>query len=109
VEVPLLVKLSPPNAQGFYVVFGPGFGFRARAKTTDTKLNGQSIPEGDEDLKDDTESVDVSLIGGAGVVLGRVGLEARYDHGLRNLNKDSSEDFKVKMRTVTVLLRVFLR
>jgi hypothetical protein len=109
VEIPILVKVAPANAQGFYVVFGPGFAFRTKAKATDTKLNGQSFPSGDEDIKDEIESSDVSLIGGAGFTRRKVGIEARYDHGLRNLNKDKSEDFKVKSRAVTVLVRVFVR
>jgi outer membrane protein with beta-barrel domain len=109
VEIPLLVKLTPPNARGFYVVVGPAVGFRTTAKIRDAKVNGQSAPEGDSDLKDETESTDFSLVFGAGCTKGKVAIEARYDHGLRNLNNDSSEDFHVKTRTFTVLLRVFAR
>ena len=109
ISVPVLFKIGPQTG-GFYFVAGPGFHFRTKAKATDTEFNGQSFPEGDEDLKDDTESFDFSLIAGAGWANRNFGLEARYDHGLRDLNKpEDNEDFKVKPRAFTILAKIYFK
>jgi hypothetical protein len=42
------------------------------------------------DVKDDVKRVDVSIIAGAGVSMGKFGVEARYDAGLKDLNKDNA-------------------
>lgn len=108
ISVPVLFKFGPQGS-GFYFVAGPGFNFRTKAEATDTQFNGQAEPDGDEDLKDQTESFDFSLLGGAGFIAGNFGFEARYDHGLTNLNKDENEDFEVKTRAFTVMVKIWFR
>ena len=50
--------------------------------------------------------MDVALIGGVGVGAGRWSAEDRYEHGLRNLNKeDIGEDFEMRRRSVSILRR----
>ena len=108
ISIPVLFKFGPQGG-GFYVVAGPGFNFRTKAKATDSEFNGQPEPEGNEDLKDQTESFDLSLLGGAGFAMGNFGIEGRYDHGLRNLNKEDDEDFKVKTRAFTVMVKIYFK
>ena len=109
ISVPVLFKVGP-QAGGFYFVAGPGFNFRSKAKATDSEFDGQSFPEADEDLKDDTESFDFSLIAGAGWAKRNFGLEARYDHGLTDLVKEEDdEDFHVKSRAFTVVVKIFFK
>jgi hypothetical protein len=99
IQVPVLgkVKFAGASVRPF-VVFGPGFGFVTRGR--------QEVEEdGDveeEDIKDDIESVDVSLIVGGGVQFGNASVELRWDHGLRNLVKDDEDD-EAKTRTLTIL------
>jgi hypothetical protein len=108
VEIPVLAKLDLTRTKtpGFYVVVGPGFGLTTQAKLTDQKFGTTTLP--DEDLKAENKvrSSDVGFIVGAGVTKGKVGVEVRYDAGLRNLNTDNdSTTFVVKERTATILVR----
>ena len=98
VQIPILFKASFSTATVRpYVVFGPGIGFTAKAKF-------QQSGEVEEDIKDDVEKVDFSGIIGGGVQFGRGSLEIRYDHGFRDLDKDT--DGEAKLKTVTFLLGV---
>lgn len=101
IEVPILARISFSHepSHGLYVVGGPGFGFLARAKE---EALGQTV-----DVKADVQSVDVSLIGGAGLSMGKAAVEVRYDGGLRDLNKDSGLGpfLTAKSRAITVDLR----
>jgi hypothetical protein len=56
------------------------------------------------DVKDDVTRVDVSVVAGAGVSVGKFGVEARYDVGLKDLNKDHAlgNDLIVKSRAIRV-------
>lgn len=108
ISIPVLFKFGPQGGS-FYFVAGPGLNFRTKAKATDTEFNGQPEPEGDEDLKDQTESFDFSLLAGAGWAKGNFGVEGRYDHGFTNLNKDESEDFDVKTRAFTVIVKIYFK
>ena len=42
---------------------------------------------------------------------GNFGLEGRYDHGLTNLNKDveEEEDFEVRSRAFTFVVKIWLK
>ena len=106
--VPVLFKFGAPEG-GFYVVAGPSFNFRTKAEAKDSEFNGEDVPEADEDLEDETESFDFSLIGGAGWARGNFGFEARYDHGLVNLNAEELEDFEVKSRAFTFVLKIWFK
>ncbi len=108
VSVPVLFKFGPPEG-GVYFVAGPGFNFRTKVEAKDTEIDGEPFPEFDEDLDDDTESFDFSLIAGLGWARGNFGVEGRYDHGLTNLNKDDEEDLEVKTRAFTFLVKIWFR
>ena len=106
ISIPLLFKVGP-QAGGGYFVAGPGFNFRTKTEATDTEFNGVPGPDGDEDLKDQTSAFDFSVLVGARWAKGNVGFEGRYDYGLTNLNKDEEEDFEVKTRAFTVLVKIY--
>jgi len=98
IEVPILARVSIWHTGGraVYVVGGPGFEFLVRAK--------EEAAGTTSDVKDDVTRSDVSIVAGAGVSMGRFGIEARYDAGLRDLNKDNhlGDDLTVKSRTIRV-------
>jgi hypothetical protein len=100
IEIPVLAKYkfaSKSSAKPF-VVAGPGFGFVASAKT---KIDGV---DGDIDIKDSLETVDVSFIIGGGVDINNLSVEARYDFGLRDTFKDNPTDITSKSRTLSFLV-----
>jgi hypothetical protein len=105
IEVPILARVSLWHTGGrsVYVVGGPGFEFLVRAKEEAAGKTG--------DVKDDVNSVDVSIVAGAGISLGKFGIEARYDGGLKDLNKNNNlgNDLTVKSRTIRVDLTWMLR
>jgi hypothetical protein len=97
-EVPILARVSVwhSSRHRVYVVGGPGFEFLVRAR--------EEAAGTTSDVKDDVKRVDVSLLAGAGVSRGQFGIEARYDAGLKDLNKDNNlgDDLTVKSRTFRV-------
>lgn len=105
IEVPILARVTVwhTGRHAIYVVGGPGFEFLARAK--------EEAAGTTSDVKDDVTRADVSLIAGAGVSMGKFGVEARYDAGLKNLNKDNhlGDDLTVKSRTFRVDLTWMFR
>ena len=106
VEVSVLAKFALSATKRFYVVVGPGFSFTTRAKQTDQKIGVSTFR--DEDLKAEgkVRNNDVSIIAGGGVRVGNLGIEGRYDAGLRNLNTGgNATTLAVKERTATILVR----
>ena len=101
-SVPVLFKFGAQEG-GFYVLAGPGFNFRTKIEAKDTEIDGEPFPEFDEDLEDETESFDFSLIAGLGWARGNFGFEGRYDHGLSNLNKDDEEDLEMTLVKISDL------
>jgi hypothetical protein len=104
-EVPILARVSLWRAgrRTVYVVGGPGFEFLLRAK--------EDAAGTTSDVKDDVRRFDVSIVGGAGISMGKFGIEARYDAGLKDLNKDNNlgDDLTVKSRTLRVDLTWLFR
>lgn len=102
IEIPVLAKFkfaSKSQAKPF-VVAGPGFGFVVSAKA---KQDGQP----DFDFKDGIEKFDPSFIIGGGVDINNFLVEARYDLGLRDINKNTLEDLgtaSFKDRTFSILV-----
>jgi hypothetical protein len=98
IEVPILARVSfwHPGSRAVYAIGGPGFEFLVRAR--------EDAAGTTSDVKDDVTRFDVSIVAGAGVSIGRFGIEARYDRGLRDLNKDNNlgDNLTVKGRTVTI-------
>jgi len=105
VEIPVLAKINPTKMKSlsYYVVAGPGFAFTTAAKLTDQNLNGQTVP--DEDLKaaDSFHGSDFTFIVGFGLQKGPIGVEARYDAGLLNMNKGTATDTDIKFRVFSIL------
>lgn len=96
VEVPVLARLRlPRNA---YVVAGPSMAFRLRARNR--IAFGGSTEE--FDLDDDVESFDLGIVGGVGVDVSRWVVDARYTHGLSDIDTDSSDDVRMRNRVFSV-------
>ena len=96
VQIPLLfkAKFAPMDAGARpFVSFGPAVGFTTSAKF---KVEGFD----DEDIKDEVETVDFSGVIGAGVEFGRGIVEYRYDHGFRDLDKDSASEAKPRTHSI---------
>jgi hypothetical protein len=105
IEVPVLARVSfgHTGRHTVYVVGGPGFEFLVRAKE---EAGGTT-----SDVKDDVTHADVSIVAGAGISMRRVGVEVRYDSGLRDLNKNNGlgDALTVKSRTIRVDLTWMFR
>jgi hypothetical protein len=105
IEVPILARISVWHTGGHavYVSGGPGFEFLVRAK--------EKAGSTTSDVKDDVKRVDVSIVAGAGISVGKFGIEAHYDAGLKDLNKDNNlgDSLTVKSRTIRVDLTWMFR
>jgi hypothetical protein len=103
-EVPLLLKLIIP-IEGSNIrpsIFaGPAIGFNTTAKLK-VEFDGESE---EEDLKDDTESTDFSLVfgGGIGFMVGKneLGVDIRYILGLSTID-NSSDAFDLKNNAINI-------
>jgi hypothetical protein len=96
VQIPMLfkAKFAPMGtAARPFVSFGPAVGF-----TTSAKIEAEGFDE--DDIKDDVETVDFSGIIGVGIEFGRGIIEYRYDHGFRDLDKDSASEAKPRTHTI---------
>ncbi|MEX1128969.1 MAG: porin family protein [Vicinamibacterales bacterium] len=96
VEVPVLARLR--LLRNAYVVAGPSMAFRLRARNR--IAFGGSTEE--FDLEDDVESFDMGIVGGVGLEAGRWVVDARYTHGLSDLDTDSSDDVRMRNRVFSV-------
>jgi hypothetical protein len=88
VNVPLNFQwMVSPN--GFFVQTGPQIGFLTTANTKNAE--GTGAPANNTDLKDRFNSVDFGWTAGLGFV-SRIGLgvDARYNLGIRNVRKDGT-------------------
>jgi hypothetical protein len=104
INVPLLANINlatGPNSFSFLV--GPQIGFRTSAKI---KGGGE-----EEDLKDDTESTDFGVVFGVAATMRNFVIDARYTHGLRNINSaDEADDVQdVKNRVFTISIGLLFR
>ena len=97
VQIPLLFKAGATEGSFRpFIVAGPAFGFVTRARD---KFEGFGESE-ENDIKDDVEKVEVSGIIGGGIQFGRGSIEYRYDHGFRDMDKETSS---AKTRTHSIL------
>src|SRR5262249_16990341 len=105
IEIPVLAHfdVQPMKSPGFYIIVGPQVSFRLSAKETDSNQFS-----GEHDIKDNTKGTDFGVVDGVGVMFGQVGIEARYDLGLVNLNNDATDTTTFKLRAITVLAKVKL-
>jgi hypothetical protein len=86
VEVPLLLKARFGVGVRPYVFAGPYVGMRLKARADGNA--GSS----DVDLEDETKGTDYGVVGGAGVEVGRLLVEARFAHGLGGIASDAIDD-----------------
>jgi len=95
VDIPILLKAkaSSGSARPFFVI-GPVFGF----KTGDPKI---VLGEEEEPIDDDVSSTDVSIAFGGGVNVGKVSFEARYNLGVKDIDKT---DDSAKTRSFMILV-----
>lgn len=100
-EVPVLARFSSPASSGasFHVFGGPSLGLRLRARA-ESDFEGESESE---DISDDVERFDLGLVAGAGFEMGRLIVDGRYTWGIRNLNRSTEDDAKIKNRTFSVM------
>jgi Outer membrane protein beta-barrel domain len=89
VEVPLLLKARFGVGVRPYFFAGPYVGLRLSAKA-----HGNAGADGadDVDLENETKGTDYGVVGGAGVELGRLLVEARYARGLGGIASDAIDD-----------------
>lgn len=90
INVPVMVQYMFNN--GFRIEAGPQLGFLVNAKQ---KLNSDDDDDFEEDIKDTFKKTDVSL--GFGVnylTYSGIGLGARYNLGLTNINEEREFDTK---------------
>ena len=108
IEVTLLARVdfsAPGSSTRVFAVGGaaPAFKLSARART---ELGAE---QDTRDIGDDVETVDVGLVGGLGVEFGRALIEARYTHGVLNINVDDNDPndrIQNRVFSVTVGFRI---
>ncbi len=104
IEIPVLVKVMIPTTGNVKpVIFaGPAVGFLMSANVEAEAL-GISI---DDDIKDETKSIDFGLAFGAGVgfeiTQGTITLDARYTLGLTTID-DTADEFDVKNGVISIM------
>lgn len=117
VEVPVLAKLnlSPPGAGISAALFaGPAVGINVTADLVASAEGSNASAAGSVDVSEFVKSVEFGLVFGGGVEfpLGAggqtVGVEARFNLGLSDLNDDPTDDETINSRTVSVLATVGL-
>ncbi len=94
ISIPLLVRMP---MFGLYITEGPSFNLPVKAEI------------GGRDAKDTLRSPDISLVIGVGANMGRFSIEARWDSGLRRIEKAAPvTGGPHRSRTITGLLAVRL-
>lgn len=99
VDVPILVQFAIPTEGGFKPILfaGPYVAFNMSAKVV---YDIEGFDMDDEDIKDDTKSMDYGVLFGAGVVINDMfEITARYGMGLTSVD-DSEEDMDLKNKII---------
>ncbi|HET7696265.1 MAG TPA: porin family protein [Vicinamibacterales bacterium] len=99
-EVPMLARVSRRGngRTGFYVAGGPYVAVRLRARTRTTF--GDTTEE--VDVSDAVERLDFGISAGGGFEWGRAVFDGRYSLGLKDIDKDRTDDAELRTRTITV-------
>ncbi|MGB7218001.1 MAG: outer membrane beta-barrel protein [Vicinamibacterales bacterium] len=109
-ESAVLARIGPrirSRPQSGYFLTGLGFSLLLRARGKITISGGGTSDSAEEDIKDDTTSGDVNFIIGGGAMIGRLGIEARYDWGFLDIDKNpAAGDPALKTRTFSVIASV---
>lgn len=95
-EVPLLARYELPR--GLYVAAGPSVAYRLRARHR-IEFDGSTEAV---DLADAVKTVDLGIVGALGLQVGRWVADARYTHGLADIDADTTDDVRMKNRAFAV-------
>ena len=99
IEVPLLLRWRlGAGGSGFVIFGGPAVAFRMNAKAVERIGEEQ----GEEDIKELTNSTDIGAVFGLGVQISKIGIEGRYNLGFSNFLKES-DNVSLKWGTISVL------
>lgn len=103
-DLPILARVSTVRSRSasFHVFAGPSVGVRLRARQRVT-FEGQTE---EQDVDDDIKRMDVGVVAGAGVDVGRFTFDARHTWGLTNFNDGPDEDTTLKNRVFSVMAGV---
>lgn len=103
-DLPVLFRFgsTTTNETHFHVFTGPVPSFKLKAEAS------TESPDFTQDIDDEVESFDFGWTLGAGFERNRFSLDARYTHGLMNIDKAVTAD-KLKNRTFTVLAGIRLK
>lgn len=103
-NIPVMAKYYV--AEGFSLEAGPQIGFLTTAKSDFTDTESGITVSGDEDVKDEFESIDFGFNFGAGYdFTENLSAGLRYNLGLSNIAKtDSGDDFKLSNNVFSVSL-----
>ncbi len=97
-QVPVLLRLNigAESAGGVrvYGIAGPAVDFKIA-----DEIEGFTLDDG-------FEGTDVSLVFGGGIEAARIIVEARYDKGLRRINKSFSDVVEIKKQAFTILFGI---
>ena len=99
-EVPVLGRFSfgAPGARRFFGVAGAALSMLLRART---RVDLGDATE-ELDIRDDVETLDWGLVLGGGVEVGSIVFDARYTHGLRDIDRDATDTVTVRNRAVSI-------
>lgn len=115
-ELPVLAKLQLGNSNqqgiGIHLAAGPWIGYALNGKyKSKTTLDDSVIAETEDsftfDDKDNAERINYGMIGAAGVSIGKIVLDLRYNYGFNNLldkDADNNNDNKPVLQTRGVAL-----
>ena len=98
VEIPVAfrIQMARRPSHHFAIFFGTNFGLNLTAT--------QSVGGTDVDIKDNIDFIDYGLMVGAGFEAGRVIGSVRYTHGIRDIEKTSTD--KLTTRTITAMIGI---
>jgi hypothetical protein len=95
-EVPVLARV--PIQRRVYLAVGPSIAFRIRARNR-TSFGGSTE---EVNIADDVESLDIGVVGAAGLEMGRWVFDGRYTHGFSDTDADTSDNVKIRNRVFSV-------
>jgi len=101
IQIPILLRLGNLGHPGVYGLFGPSFG-----GMTSGKLEASGQPTVDLKSDGDVKGSATSLIFGGGYSMKHTLIEASYQVGLTDINKDNTSSNASKGRTFTLLFGV---
>jgi len=101
-DVPVLARYTIPSSTNtsFHLFAGPSFAFKLGAKSI-FEFEGEG--EEEEDIEDEVKGFDFGIVFGAGIEFGKFVIDARYTHGLTDLNDVEDEIVEVKTRVFAIM------